>query len=84
MSWVKLFNHFVCECEQCGRHVQPERLRSLQIEGEVELWLAVRLGVKGRSTTPPWVRSTSVNRPSWMRRAGLVRADCVAKLLLHS
>src|ERR1700724_459773 len=32
---MELFNHLVCECEQCGRHVQPERLRSLQIEREV-------------------------------------------------
>jgi hypothetical protein len=32
---MELFNHLVCECEQVRRHVQPERLRSLQIEREV-------------------------------------------------
>ena len=39
---MELFNHLVCECEQCGRHVQAERLRSLQIEREVELRWRVR------------------------------------------
>src|ERR1700730_17440111 len=47
---MDLFNHLVCECEQCRRHVQAERLRSLQIEREGELRWRVGLGAKGRST----------------------------------